>query len=84
MALSGEAIILGIDRPRCSQCGDVVGVYEPLILARSDGSESAGSSLTLAAEMQNPQSCLSHERCYRDSRGAEIVGSLAASPSRVR
>jgi hypothetical protein len=35
-------------RPRCRHCGDVIGVYEPMILVSSEG----GRETSLAAEPQ--------------------------------
>jgi hypothetical protein len=49
----------------CAACGDVIGAYEPTLVVLPDGSERAGSPLTLHSELKHPQSVARHERCHR-------------------
>ena len=53
-----------MDRLRCPYCGDVIGVYEPARVVLDEGSELAGSLLTLRSELQTSGSVMFHERCY--------------------
>lgn len=53
-----------MDRPRCVDCREVVGVYEPVRVVLCDGSELRGSWLTLARELRAPGSVAVHESCY--------------------
>lgn len=48
---------------RCSACGDLIGVYEPMCAILPDGSERPGSRLSLAAELKQPSTVALHERC---------------------
>jgi hypothetical protein len=49
---------------RCVQCGDLIGVYEPLLLVLHDGSHLTGSRLTLSAELAQPAVLAFHEHCF--------------------
>jgi hypothetical protein len=51
-------------RPRCAQCGDVLGVYEPLIWETSD--QALRTSLLRSPELSEPGGLGSvfHHACY--------------------
>ena len=44
-------------RPRCGHCGDVIGVYEPMVLTGDDGERET----SLAIE---PSLCATMDPCY--------------------
>lgn len=53
---------------RCASCGETIGVYERTLVILPDGSERAGSRLTLDSELEDLQRvALHHERCRRSS-----------------
>ena len=54
-----------MEKLRCGACGDVIGVYEPMLAILADGSEHAGSRLTLDSELEHPQSVALHEHRHR-------------------
>jgi hypothetical protein len=56
---------------RCAACGDVIGAYEPMLAILPDGSECAGSPLTLHAELEPAQSVALHERCHRSDNDGD-------------
>lgn len=51
---------------RCAACREVIGVYEPMLAILPDGSEHAGSRLTLSSELAHPNSVALHECCHRE------------------
>ena len=53
-----------MDPPRCAYCQDIVGVYEPVRVLLSDGSNRRGSALTLGGKLAAPGGIVMHERCY--------------------
>lgn len=55
------------DRPLCGCCREIIGVYEPIWVILSDGSEREGSRLTLCKELDYPDSVAVHARCHRHS-----------------
>jgi len=54
------------DQPRCSHCGDVIGVYEPYVVTavQAPSEPSRGQGPPAAIEGLH----LYHERCYKESR----------------
>jgi hypothetical protein len=50
------------DRPRCSECGDVIGVIEPLI-ALIDGQPHA-TSIAAQPDIRSARGALYHQPCY--------------------
>ena len=50
------------DRPRCSKCGDVIGVIEPLI-ALIDG-EAHTTSIAAQPDIRSARGALYHQACY--------------------
>ncbi len=50
---------------RCEYCHEIIGVYEPMLALQRDGSERAGSRLTLREELHQPGSVALHEHCLR-------------------
>ncbi len=56
-----------VERLCCAFCGDVIGVYEPMLAILPDGSAHAGSRLTLCSELEHPNSVALHERCHRSA-----------------
>lgn len=57
-----------MERLRCSACGDLIGVYEPICAILPDGSKRPGSRLSLDVELKQPSTVALHERCS-GSRG---------------
>ena len=53
-----------MDPLRCAHCQDIVGVYEPVLLILSNGSNRRGSALTLGDQLDAPGSIVVHEQCY--------------------
>jgi hypothetical protein len=51
------------DRPRCVQCGEIIGAYEPARLVLSDGITLRVSPLTLGTEPVAPGSVFVHADC---------------------
>jgi hypothetical protein len=58
-----------MDSPRCAHCRDVVGVYEPVRVVLSDGTERHGSPLTLGDQLGISGSVIVHEHCYEAFEG---------------
>lgn len=54
-----------MDRLRRASCGEVIGVYEPMVVLLGDGSEREGSPLSLKAELSDPRSVAIHKECHR-------------------
>jgi hypothetical protein len=54
--------------PRCPCCGQILGVYEPLVLMLPDRSTRRTSRL--AAGGLPPDALVVHESCYGDRRAA--------------
>jgi hypothetical protein len=58
--------------PRCELCGDVIGVYEPLIHAHGNGvrasSRAADPSLSVGTS-----GSLYHAACYESSAGVDVL-----------
>jgi hypothetical protein len=54
-----------MDRLHCPCCREVIGVYEPMWVILRDGSEHAGSCLSLALELREQESVGLHQRCHR-------------------
>jgi len=57
-------------RPRCGRCGDVIGVYEPMVLESPDGDRET----SVAAEPHlavTDRTCF-HRDCYAIAAGLEI------------
>ena len=50
--------------PRCAQCGDVIGVYEPARVTLADGTELRGSWVTLRSALELTGISAVHEHCY--------------------
>ena len=57
-----------MDHPRCAHCQDIIGVYEPMMVVLRDGSERAGSRLTLKSELNEPGNVALHEQCHHAAR----------------
>jgi hypothetical protein len=57
--------------PRCERCGEVIGVYEPLIYAHANGvhQSSRAADPGLAASATGS---LYHAACYAPSPGADM------------
>lgn len=51
------------DNRRCAQCGEVIGIYEPILVAFDDGTMCEGSLLTVAEELDHPGTAILHEAC---------------------
>ncbi len=58
----------------CAQCGDVIGMREPIRAILVDGSEHRGTSLTLGAMLEQPGSIAVHERCMPAFRSEQEGG----------
>lgn len=54
------------DRRLCAACGDVLGVYEPLVVIIA-GKHAGRSSLAALGALQGEDVVLMHERCQNDS-----------------
>jgi hypothetical protein len=54
----------GVDRPRCTYCDEIIGVYEPVRVMLVDGTELVGSALTLGEQLEPSGSVALHGRCY--------------------
>jgi hypothetical protein len=63
-ALNPGRRVWAMDRPRCTYCGEVIGVYEPARVILEDGSDLPGSLLSLRLDLQTPGSVVVHDRCY--------------------
>lgn len=68
-------------RPRCAWCGDVIGIYEPIVV------EGAGARrvTSLAAEPELLASPLAklHRDCW-EARGQDAIGGQEPRPRRLR
>jgi hypothetical protein len=51
------------DKKRCAQCGEVIGVYEPVLVAFDDGTMCEGSLLTVGDALDRPGTAILHEAC---------------------
>lgn len=61
-----------IEPPRCAHCGEVIGVYEPLVaLARGRARE---TSVAAEAVSANCDADCFHRACYEDSRHSRPFG----------
>jgi len=49
---------------RCARCAEIIGVYEPVRVVLSDGTDRHGSLLSLDDELRMRGSIVVHERCY--------------------
>ncbi len=61
-----------MEQLRCAACGEVIGVYEPMLAILPDGSERAGSRLTLDSELEHRTSVAVHERCHRSGSSGSV------------
>jgi hypothetical protein len=60
-----------MNRLRCALCGEIIGVYELIWVRLADGSECAGSLLSLDVEPHAPNSVAIHERCHRSDTASQ-------------
>ena len=58
----------GVERPRCSYCKDVLGVYEPIVAVGADDLPRATSWLVEGNRW--PQGTVFHKECFEHSRDA--------------
>ncbi len=65
---------------RCASCGNVIGVYEPMLVMLPDGSEHVGTRLTLDSELEHPQSVALHEHCHRSGGAGSARGAQSRGP----
>ena len=56
--------------PRCQLCGDVIGVYEPLIYVHADGALKSSRAADPNLEAAGARS-LYHAACYERSAGVD-------------
>jgi hypothetical protein len=52
-----------IDRVRCSRCGDLIGVYEPMVML-ADGAPPRLSALFLEPDLAGEGAVLLHRGCH--------------------
>jgi hypothetical protein len=63
--------------PRCANCGEIIGVYEPVWLRLCGGSDRHGSRLTLRAEASTARTVVAHARCFEVFASGGIEGPAA-------
>lgn len=63
------------DNLRCRHCGEVIGVYEPMVAFR-EGHPHVGSRLTLASgeDGEDGEDCYFHRGCFVERHGEAELG----------